>query len=186
MEKSLLEMNIDPHRAWEPALTGFCVLHIEESPWRSNYKDLSNSVKLSFLIVGSVSYGHHLSGIGFPSALPPTLPSPQPASPITRTLILIHDPTAGSLTLPLVTTGSTLLKAGPCPGLCPSLADFPLFCVTLIRLAPSMSFLFPFAGQISLCSVYCVRHSHFSSSVLNQSRKQHTDLAHCGGENSGL
>ena len=118
--------------------------------------------------------------------MPPTLPSPQPASPITRTLILIHNPTAGCLTLPLVTTGSTLLKAGPPPGLCPYLADFPLFCVTLKRLAPSLSFLFPFTGQISLCFVYCVRHSYFSSSVLNQSRKQHTGLAHCGGENSGL
>ena len=33
--------------------------------------------------------------------------------------------------------------------------------------------------------MYCVRLSHFSSSVVSQGRKQHIDLDHCGGRNSG-
>lgn len=87
---------------------GVVIMNISVTPW--------NWV---FLFAGSVSHGPPIPGIGLPSALPQTLPSPPSALSITRNLILTYNPTAGCLMLPLVTTGSTLLKGLASPWFIP-------------------------------------------------------------------
>lgn len=59
----------------------------------------------------ALSYGHLIPGLGFPSSLLLIPARPQPALSMTRTFILIYNPTSGHVTLLLVTTDQTLLKA---------------------------------------------------------------------------